>query len=230
VRSVLVLPSARFDIAGFGELIADPSRVTMLLALMDGRARPASELARLAGIAPATASSHLKRLLEGRAVAVEPSGRHRYFRLASEAVADALETIALIHPLPARTAPIDPAREAIARARTCYKHLAGRLGVAWLDGLEKTGLIALSSGALALTGRGCTRFAALGFEADRYPAGKPCLDWTERKSHLGGPLGVFLTERLFALRWIVREKEGRAVRITTLGRRAFASEFNVAVD
>src|SRR5260370_21554794 len=169
------IPNARFDIANFGELVSDPSRVAMLLALMDGLARPASDLAGIAGVAKSTASFHLNRLLAGALVLTEPSGRHRYFRLAGDHVADALEALAL-HAVPRRRvqAP-DPAREALSQARTCYKHLAGQLGVAWLASLERQRMIRLPDGALTLDPTGVTCFGGLGLKPTRWPVAKPCL-------------------------------------------------------
>jgi DNA-binding transcriptional ArsR family regulator len=218
--------SARFDVATFGELVSDPSRVAMLLALMDGLARPASELASLANVTPSTASSHLGRLLAGGLVVVRKQGRHRYFRLAGDHVADALETITLhatSYPWrPSRAAALDPARAALSRARTCYRHLAGQLGVAWLGSLESKRLLQIHDGALSLSARGVARFAEMGLHAERWPDGKPCLDWTERRNHLGGALGAMLSDHLFALEWIARTQGGRALRITTKGRAGFA--------
>lgn len=218
----LKIPNARFDIANFGELVSDPSRVAMLLSLMDGLARPASELADIAGVAKSTASFHLNRLLAGALVLTEPTGRHRYFRLAGDHVADALEALAL-HAVPRRRLErSDPERQALSRARTCYKHLAGQLGVAWLAALERLRMIRLRDGALTLDPRGVARFESLGLKPVRWPAGKPCLDWTERRHHLGGALGVLLTEHLLGARWLARGKDGRALRITSIGRRGFA--------
>jgi DNA-binding transcriptional ArsR family regulator len=222
----LVLPAARFDLASFGELVSDPSRVTILLALMDGSARPATELAELAGVAPATASFHLRRLVEGGLVRVDPIGRHRYFRLASEDVADALEAVALLH-APRAPRPVAPGRRDLARARTCYRHLAGALGVAWLTALERARFLRVQDGALVLTRRGTDWCAASGLAPARWPAGKTCLDWTERRSHLGGALGALLTEHLFALRWIARRRDGRAVRVTTVGQRELARQLKL---
>jgi DNA-binding transcriptional ArsR family regulator len=217
-----LVPSARFDIASFGELVSDPSRVSMLLSLMDGLARPASELAQVAGVSPSTASSHLARLLGGGLVVAERQGRHRYFRLAGDHVADALEAIAL-HASPARrTWSLDPARAALSHARTCYKHLAGELGVAWLASLESRRLLGIHDGALSLTPRGIACFEDLGLSPARWPEGKTCLDWTERRNHLGGLLGSALTEHLLTLKWIARRERGRAVRITAAGRTGFA--------
>jgi DNA-binding transcriptional ArsR family regulator len=213
--------SARFDIASFGEMVSDPSRVAMLLSLMDGLARPASELARVAGVTPSTASSHLGRLRGAGLILVERVGRHRYFRLAGAHVADSLETIAL-GTLPGKPMTrLEPSRVALSRARTCYKHLAGALGVAWLASLEKQRYLRLHDSALTLTRRGAACFEGLGLEVADWPSGKACLDWTERKNHLGGPLGVLLTQHLLDLRWVARRREARTLRITTPGRLGF---------
>jgi DNA-binding transcriptional ArsR family regulator len=218
----LDIPSARFDMASFGEAVSDPSRVAMLLSLMDGLARPASELARIAGIASSTASFHLNRLVAGALVLREPMGRHHYFRLAGDQVADALEALAL-HAAPRRvTATPDPAQEAFSLARTCYKHLAGKLGVAWFAALERQGMVHLRDGALEVAPRGVTRFEELGLSPPRWPSGKPCLDWTERRHHLGGPLGGLLTQHLIAVGWLARRKDRRALRVTSAGRSGFA--------
>jgi DNA-binding transcriptional ArsR family regulator len=216
-------PSARFDIAEFGELVSDPSRAAMLLSLMDGLARPASELAHIAGVTPQTASSHLARLLAGGLVHADPRGRHRYFRLASDEVADALEVIAL-HAgrgkQASRASP--PSLAPLARARTCYRHLAGQLGVGWLAALEAKRMLRIREGALTLAPRGIACFEELGLALPQWPAGKACLDWTERRNHLGGALGVALTEHLFSLAWVARRDEKRALRITSIGREGFA--------
>jgi DNA-binding transcriptional ArsR family regulator len=216
-------PRARFDIAAFGELVADPSRVAMLLSLMDGLARPASELARIARVAPSTASAHLGRLAEGGLVCAEPRGRHRYFRLAGDRVADTLETIALQATATGhRPVTSDPARIALSHARTCYRHLAGRLGVAWLAALDGQRLLRVHDGAITLAPRGVRRFGDLGLALSANVAGKACLDWTERRPHLGGALGALLTQHLLAMRWIARRDDTRALRITSRGRTGFA--------
>jgi DNA-binding transcriptional ArsR family regulator len=225
VNRELVLPDSRFDITSFGELVSDPSRVTMLLSLMDGRTRPATELARIAKITPQTASFHLQRLVAGGLLRVDRMGRHRYFRLAGEQVADALEAVSLLN-VPERPPQVglSPARLALARARMCYHHLAGRLGVAWLTALEKARFLTVGDGAFVLTKKGTTWFRSSGLSNVRWPPGKPCLDWTERRNHLGGPLGALLTEHLFTLKWIARRPEGRALRITQTGQRELARQ------
>jgi len=221
-----VLPSAHYELANLGEQVADPSRAAMLLSLMDGSARPASELAGIAGVTPQTASSHLRRLVEGGLLVLERLGRHHYFRLAGEEVADALEAMALLRP-PARRVRPSPERVELIEARTCYLHLAGRLGVAWLDTLERRGLIHLSDGALAMTSKGTAQFASLRLAPPQWPAGKPCLDWTERRAHLGGPLGALLTQHLFGRGWLARRNESRAVRVTSRGARGLAQHFSL---
>jgi DNA-binding transcriptional ArsR family regulator len=205
--------SARFHIAGFGELVADPSRVAMLLALLDGRARPAAELARAAGVVPSTASAHLHRLRLGGLIVCERQGRHRYFRLAGERVADALETIAQTASADIAPARATPARETLARARTCYRHLAGRLGVALYATLARRGLVAATGKVATLTARGAEAFATI----PETTTGKLCLDWTERRHHLGGALGVRMTEHAMAMRWLARRDDSRAVRVTAEG-------------
>jgi len=230
----LLVPAARFDLAAFGELVADPSRAAMLLSLMDGCARPASELAAIAGVTPATASSHLGRLLAGGFVTVEPIGRHRYFRLANVQVAEALEAIAMLRPgLRAPAVPMDAHKRALVHARTCYRHLAGRLGVALLGALERRGFLALRDGALALGAAGLAWCEGVGIEVAARDEGKTCLDWTERRYHLGGALGGQLTDELFRVGWIARGTSGaseRAVRVTSRGRRAFRDELGLPAE
>lgn len=224
-----VVRGAHYHVASLGELLSEPSRVAMLLALMDGSARPASELAERAGVTRATASEHLARLRTAQLVAVEQAGRHRYYRLANEQVADALEAIALLRPARDVRKPPSKVGGPLADARTCYRHLAGRLGVALLGALERERMIALSEGALALTKRGQHQLSVLIALPDSVPRGKPCLDWTERRHHLGGPLGTLLTDRMFELGWLARRAGSRAVRVTTRGERALSQHFGLTL-
>jgi DNA-binding transcriptional ArsR family regulator len=215
--------AARFDVATFGEMIADPSRVAMLFSLMDGLARPASELARIAGVSASTASAHLARLAAAGFVRAERVGRHRYYRLSGAPVAEAIEAIALHAPTrPTRAAAaVDPARAALAHARTCYRHLAGRLGVAWLAALEAIDGLRLDRGAIVLTATGARALDGAGLGVAPRLEGKACLDWTERRPHLGGALGVAITQQLLALRWLARRSDTRALRVTSRGRAGF---------
>jgi DNA-binding transcriptional ArsR family regulator len=214
------------DIARIAALIGDPARANILAALIDGRALTASELAAEAGVTRQTASSHLARLSEGGLLACEAQGRHRYFRLANEDVSQALESLmALSHasgPSRTRTGPRDPA---LRHARACYNHLAGELGVATYNGLVKRRWLTLADDGLALTPSGERAFAAFGIEiaalaAQRRPLCRPCLDWSERRHHLAGSLGVALLDRITQLKWARREKASRVVRFTPAGESA----------
>jgi DNA-binding transcriptional ArsR family regulator len=218
----------QFDIASFGELASDASRVRILLSLMDGQARPAGELARIAGVSASTASGHLKKLTVGGLLVLHAVGRHRYYRLAGDAVADALESLALLR-TPTRSAsrPVDPQLVAFTNARTCWRHVAGRFGVALFSGLEQNAMITMRDAELGLSDGGIAWCRTLGLEPPRWPLGKPCVDLTERRFHLGGALGTLLTDQLFALQWIARTREGRTIRVTTRGSRELLGQLGV---
>jgi len=206
-------------------LLADSSRATMLDALMGGQWLSAGELAAAARVAPPTASEHLAQLLEGRLVAAKRQGRHRYFALAGPQVAEALEALAAISP-PAP--PVRSLRESIEldhlrAGRTCYDHLAGRLGVGLTNGLLGRGWLSEHEGGWRIGASGADGFARLGIDLAllrerRRPLTRSCIDWTERRPHLAGALGAALAHRLDALAWTERRTaEGRAVRLTPLG-------------
>ena len=213
------------DIAATAALIADRSRAAMLTALLDGRALPAGELARAARISPQSASSHLDKLVEGRLLRVESQGRHRYFRLSGFVVAGFLEQLSLVSPppLPVRT-------DALAMGRTCYGHLAGRLGVAVTIALQERELIAAD---MAPTPKGKAWLLDLGVDVDslkRRPLTVACLDWSERRYHRAGALGVALTSRMFELGWLTRTAAPRVARLTVEGRRALRSRLGLSFD
>ena len=220
-------------IAEAASLIGDPARANMLAALMDGRALTATELALAAGIAPSTASGHLAKLTEGKLVAVTSTGRHRYYRLVSPAVAHVLENLmALAVDGPQRYRPKSHCDEAMARARTCYDHLAGRLGVALADSLAQRNQIVLGEDGGLITDGGRAFLTELGVVLDgksRRSFCRPCLDWSERRWHIGGALGAALASRCFDLGWTERRNDGRAVTITSAGERAFEKFFAVRV-
>jgi DNA-binding transcriptional ArsR family regulator len=211
------------DLAPVAQLIGEPTRATMLGALCTSTALPATELARLAGVSPATASVHLAKLVAGGLLAVEPNGRHRYFRLAGPAVARALEALALLAPAkPVRSLRDAAAGTALRAARTCYDHLAGRLGVTLAESLERRGVLRLEAGAFVPTTRGERELADLGLDLDglkqrRRAFARACLDWSERRYHLAGALGAALTDRFFELGWIERRDGTRAVALTASG-------------
>jgi DNA-binding transcriptional ArsR family regulator len=210
-------------IAAFAGLLADPTRVTFLLALLDGRAWTAGELAARAGVAASTASAHLDRLVGGGLLAEQRHGRHRYVRLAGPHVAELVEELgARVTPAPpAPTLRAANASAALVRGRTCYDHLAGRLGVAVTDALLSRGLLD-AGGGLALTARGAAWFdKTLGIAVDERRGSRPiaraCLDWTERRPHLAGVAGARLCLEFFERGWIDRAGHGRAVRVTPAG-------------
>ncbi len=216
------------DLSGVAALIGEPARAAMLTALMDGLALPAGELAELSGISPQTASAHLQKLLEGELLVVESHGRHRYYRLKDETVAAALEALMVLAPAPKVRVTRD---DALAAARTCYDHLAGKLGVQLASGLLDAGWLELHGTTYGLTTSGYARLEAFGVNVAQIALearfAKACLDWTERRHHLGGALGRALTARFLELAWLVRIPASRALRVTELGRRGFGREFGL---
>jgi DNA-binding transcriptional ArsR family regulator len=225
------------DLAAAARLIAEPARAAMLDALMSGEALAAGELARAARVSPATASGHLARLRAGGVVDVAHAGRHRYYRLASADVAHALEALAAISPArPVHSLRQSRSDAAMAFARTCYDHLAGRVGVAVLDAFVADGVLVAGGDGYALAAAGQTRLTALGVDVaaarvSRRAFARACLDFTERRPHLAGALGAALCRRMIGLRWFARRRQGqRALRLTDLGRRQLAEQLGVAMD
>jgi DNA-binding transcriptional ArsR family regulator len=208
--------AAEADIARAAALIADPSRATILQALADGRALPPSELAAAARVSRPTASEHLAKLRDAGLLAVERGGRNRYYRLAGEHVAAALEALAVISPeRPVRSLRDANRAGALSEARTCYGHLAGRLGVSIADALTDQGALLRDGDSFEIGDPAPLR--RLGLEHLR--GAKPCNDWSERLPHVAGPLGVALAKHLFERGWIERLPQPRAVRLTDAGRR-----------
>ena len=219
-------------IAATAALLGDPARANMLAALMDGRALTAKELAYAAHVTPQTASGHLGKLADGGLLAAEKQGRHRYYRLASPLVGQMLEGVmAVAGPAPSH-ATTWRGGEALRTARTCYDHLAGRLGVALADALTTRGHVALGADGGEVTERG-TRFLDE-FGASPPPGRRvfcrPCLDWSERRPHLAGRVGAALACRCFELGWIARQRDTRAVAITAAGREGFRERFGIALN
>jgi len=215
----------RYQLAEVGALLAEPARAAMLLALSDGTARPAGELARVAGVGAATASAHLKRLLDGGLLALHVQGRHRYYRLADDEVSAMLEALAMPR---MRTGVAKPAADpAVRRARTCYRHLAGQLGVAFCESLLAHDYLEAASEGLRLLPAGAQALAHAGLEAESTGRllglhGRGCLDWTERRLHVGGPLGVAMTAAMLDAGWLRRAAQGRALVPSADGLRCLA--------
>lgn len=207
-------------------LLADPTRATFCTALLDGRAWTASELARHAGVSPSTASEHLTRLISGGLLAGERQGRHRYVRLANPAAAALIEDLASYAPdAPAPRSLRESARTgAEARARTCYDHLAGTLGVALTDAMTDRGFLTHDQG-LAITEAGLASLTEAGVDltsrSRSRPMVRPCLDWTERRIHLAGVVGAALCDWALGRRFVEPIGSGRALRVTPAGRTAF---------
>jgi len=236
------------DVAPVAALMGEPARAAVLMALIDGRALAASTLAAEAGVAPSTLSAHLARLVDGGLVNVEVSGRNRYFRIASPEVAEALEALARLAPCrQVRSLRQGTHAAAIRRARTCYDHLAGRLGVALLDALVAGDVLRIEedpggrpdpvlgagrSRRFALTQAGRARLAELGVDVEttgRRPLTRSCIDWSERRPHLAGALGASLLRRFLDLGWI-RRAERRVVHVTAAGRAGFERELGITDD
>jgi DNA-binding transcriptional ArsR family regulator len=236
IRRMDTMVSA-ISLAELGALIGDPARANMLSALMSGQALTASELAWHAGVTASTASEHLGKLAAAGLLSLHPQGRHRYYGLASPVVAHMLEamgTLAATH-LPPRYRPRSPIDNALRNARTCYDHLAGRLGVAVTDALLARNLIALAPDGGVATRRGERFFAEFGIDLAqasrlRRCFCRACLDWSERRPHLAGTLGARIAQRCFDLGWIARMKDTRAVAITPSGSSGFHDLFAIRFE
>lgn len=209
-------------LANQAALLADRTRAAFCLALLDGRAWTAGELAKAAGVAVSTASEHLDRLVGGGVLTEYRQGRHRYLRLAGPETAAVIEMIAAAGE-PAEERPRSMATAHRQRnlrfARTCYDHLAGVAGVALADGLIAGGLVGIEDG-LVLTGKGRAALAGAGVDLtprSKRPAIRECIDWTERRPHLAGEIGAAICRHAFDAGWIERIGSGRAVRVTLAG-------------
>ncbi len=223
-------------IAEVASLIGDVARANILSALMDGRALTAGELSRQAGVGASTTSGHLSKLTQAELIALEKQGRHRYYRLASPEIAHAIEALMAVAATgPKRHRPVGPRDEALRTARTCYDHIAGRLGVALARSLCEHGHIVLTDGAGLVTDKGRQFFFDFGIDLDTVtrrnrPLCRTCLDWSERRPHLAGQLGANLLNRSIGLGWVARVPNSRALKITVAGRRGFSARFRLRTD
>ena len=216
------------SVAKLAGLLADRTRMTLLLALLDGRSWTMGELARHAGVGASTASEQLSRLVNAGLLAEERQGRHRYVRLADRQVARMIEDLA--EHATDRSGPTRPSglrtvktSQALAQGRTCYDHLAGRLGVTITDALVSRSLIEIVDG-VSLTSAGTRWLSTLNIDVDRLrsarrPLIRTCLDWTERRPHLAGGVGAALRETFLTRTWIEPGRTPRVMLVTDLGRR-----------
>lgn len=225
------IPLTRSQLAQRAALLSDPSRAAMLLALMDGTTRPAGELARAAGIGAATASVHLQRLTDGGLLERYARGRNRYFRLANDEIAAWLEATAMPRSAQPIPAPTDDA--ALRRARTCYRHLAGRLGVDLCDGWLKRRWLEASGEGMCLSPSAVAALTDIGWQVNATRdlsslRGRACLDWTERRMHIGGALGAALTNGMLDAGWLRRARHSRVLLPSAEGLRCLA-QLGIAV-
>lgn len=236
------------DLAAVGVALAEPARATILLALADGRALPASVLASEAGVSASTASSHLARLVDAGMLTVTPRGRYRYYTLAGPVVGDLIEVVAPLAP----NRPVTSLRQgtrahAVRLARRCYDHLAGRLGVAVTAALLTEGLLDGHDGNIdldlmggsrpaggvfdpvgyLLTPTGRSRLTELGVDVPPGSIVRCCVDWTEQRHHIAGPHGRALLTRLVELDWIRRNPRHRALHVTEAGRERLPAALGV---
>lgn len=218
-----IVPAADPGVADPAALIGDPARAAMLCALMDGGELTAGDLARRGGLAASAASAHLAKLVAGGLLAARASGRQRLFRLAGAPVAHALEALAAIAP-PVRIAALSQSRisEELRTARTCYDHLAGRLGVGVTEGLMCRGLLVAGADGFALPRKGATYLTEFGVDVEAARASRrrfanECLDWSERRSHVAGALGAAICDAFLVRRFVERRSANRSLRITPAG-------------
>lgn len=231
-RRILERMSDEPDIAAIAALIGDPKRARMLLVLAGGKALTATELAQTAELTRQTASAHLARLTQARLLAVEPQGRHRYFRLAGRNVARALESLLGLAARDAVATRTGPRDSALRSARVCYDHLAGETAVAVYASCERQQFFRHGERGMALSRRGAEFMRGFGIDLDalarsRRALCRSCLDWSERRHHLAGALGAALLARLFELDWARRTKHSRAVIFTAQGLTQLRREFEL---
>lgn len=223
------------DLAEVAALVGDPARANILSALLDGRALTASELAYFAHVSPQTTSGHLAKLTDGKLLAMMRQGRFRYYRLATPLVGQMLEGIMAVAATgPKRHRPASKFDEPLRTARTCYDHFAGRLGVGLADALCQRGYLVLSEEGGEVTDSGAAFLLDFGVDLDvarqkRRRFCRPCLDWTERRLHIGGGVGAALAARCFELGWFARRRDSRALAISPTGRNGLGEVFGLAL-
>ena len=223
------------DLSTVAALIGDPTRAIMLSALLGGQSLPASELAYRAHITAQTASSHLGKLVDGGLLTMQRTGRHHYYQLKNAEVAHLLEALAVVAPPPrVKSQGESEALKALHLARTCYDHLAGKLGVAVTQALLDQNFITLDEADYKVTAEGSQWLAAWDIDESQLHKGRrkfacTCLDWSERRYHVAGALGSSVAAKFFEKGWVARVKGTRALRITDSGRKGLKEQFGIGV-
>jgi len=221
------------DISVIANLIGDSARARMLTALMGGKALTATELALEAEITSQTASSHLAKLTNGQLLIVRKQGRHKYFQLQGIEIAELLESLLNMASNPIQSKAVTgPDNLRLRKARICYDHLAGELGVALYDSLKKNEFIIDNMDETLLTSAGKSHFSELGVNFNnksKRPLCKSCLDWSERRNHLAGVLGQWILDDLFTKGWAVKDLDSRAIQFTAKGLRLFTKQYAISV-
>jgi DNA-binding transcriptional ArsR family regulator len=222
------------NLAKVASAVSEPSRAAILVALLDGRLHPASELALMSGIKPQTGSFHLAKMMELNLISCEQSGRHRYYKLNPE-VAPILESLLNMTP-PSEVKSFKQASQtkAIKKARTCYDHFAGEFGVALTEALVNQSIITEGEQDFILTDTGYDFLNEFGINIDDIRKSKrsfsrKCLDWSERKYHLAGALGKAIVNRFYELNWVEPLTGSRAVKVTALGKAELLKKFNISI-
>lgn len=221
--------TADMSLAQLAGAIAEPARARMLCSLLDGHARTATELAALAEVGASTASAHLARLREDGLLSMLAQGKHRYYRLASAEVGQALEALLVVAGVPRQ--PFSPSTpDRLRHARTCYDHMAGTVAVTLHDQLHAHGWLQDAGGDYRVTAAGAAGMAALGIDVQQLQRQRrrfacPCLDWSERRAHLGGALGAAILQLALRQGWVERELDSRALRVTQTGERRLLAAF-----
>ncbi|MEC0331809.1 winged helix-turn-helix domain-containing protein [Paenibacillus macerans] len=224
------------NVALIASMVSDASRSAILNALMDGRFHAAGELARMAGIQPQTASFHLAKMVDAGLIAVEKQGRHRYYGIRNPEVAQVMESLLSIAP-PVKIKSLRQSAEeqTLRKARTCYDHLAGNLGVSLTQSLVREGILLEGENGFEVTKNGEAFFENFQIDLNRVKRKRrsfshKCLDWSERRHHLAGALGHALLDRLLGLNWVQRLPNTRAVKITPQGKAGLKETFALEVE
>ncbi|WP_175616044.1 ArsR family transcriptional regulator [Piscibacillus halophilus] len=221
------------NIAIVANIISDQTRAKMIFAMLDGRFHPATELTYMAGIKPQTASFHLKKMMDAHLIKVEKQGRHRYYGIKDSSVAGILESFLPVAPqVEVRSLKKSPKDKALRSARTCYDHLAGNLGVKILTSLVNNGFLVEEDNEYSVTDRGREFLDTIHIDISelrnkRRSFSHKCLDWSERRHHIGGALGNAIFERLLEFGWIKRLPKTRAISVTTLGEKKIPEVFKI---